>query len=86
MRAHESHRPSGPRGSDRGEKEGCAGGGWAEGRNSEVGRIAWPQPIQVRTPFPFFILFYFEFPSLNSNLLFEFKIGLQIAQGMCTEK
>jgi hypothetical protein len=33
----------------------------------------------------FSILFYFKFPFLNSNLLFEFKIGLHISQVMCTK-
>jgi hypothetical protein len=54
-------------------------GGWV-GRKRNLGPNAG-----IPYSFSFLILLYFfEFPSLDSNLLFEFIIGLQVAQVICT--
>jgi hypothetical protein len=58
---------------------------WAARWNSRLGWFGSRSPSKLEPPFPFSILFYFEFHSLNLNLLFEFNIGLKIAQVMCAE-
>jgi hypothetical protein len=55
------------------------GVGWAES-------AIWAQAQEYPILFLFsFCFIFFEFPSLDSNLLFEFTIGLQVAQVICTE-
>jgi hypothetical protein len=64
---------------------------WSVGRAEwgvGVGRIGVPRPILLPFFSLFFLLPFLSFPLFlffNSNLMFEFKIGLHISQVMSTK-